>query len=94
MPSPTTLPFTKMHGLGNDFIMIKGENLPSLDLQFLSKLAKTVCDRNFGIGGDGMIVNAPPPMPPSLTYNFYTSIAMGLKQKCVATVSGVLPCFC
>ena len=60
MPSPTTLPFTKMHGLGNDFIMIKGENLPSLDLQFLSKLAKTVCDRNFGVGGDGMIVNAPP----------------------------------
>jgi diaminopimelate epimerase len=60
MTHPTTIPFTKMHGLGNDFIMIKGENLPSLDLQFLSKLAKTVCDRNFGVGGDGMIINAPP----------------------------------
>lgn len=60
MTHPTTIPFTKMHGLGNDFIMIKGENLPSFDLHFLSKLAKTVCDRNFGVGGDGMIVNTHP----------------------------------
>jgi diaminopimelate epimerase len=56
----TTIPFTKMHGLGNDFIMLKGETLPSLDLKFLSNLAKAVCDRHFGIGGDGLIINAPP----------------------------------
>ncbi len=58
--APTTVAFTKMHGLGNDFVMIKGDALPNTSVAYLSQLAKQVCDRNFGIGGDGLIVNAPP----------------------------------
>lgn len=57
---PATVAFTKMHGLGNDFIMIKGDALPNTSVAYLSQLAKQLCDRNFGIGGDGLIVNAPP----------------------------------
>jgi len=50
------LKFTKMHGIGNDFVMIdciRGE-MPSEDT--LSELAEKVCDRHFGIGGDGLIL--------------------------------------
>lgn len=49
--------FYKMHGIGNDFIMVDGfkEDLP----QDLSKTALELCNRNFGIGGDGFVVMLP-----------------------------------
>ena len=48
------LPFEKMHGLGNDFIMLERRNLPN-DLDE-KKLAQTICDRNYSIGADGVII--------------------------------------
>ena len=47
--------FTKMHGLGNDFIMLNGieNNLSSVDLP---ALGIRLCNRNFGIGADGLII--------------------------------------
>lgn len=47
------LNFEKLHGAGNDFILINGidKKLPDY-----STLAKEICDRHFGIGADGMIV--------------------------------------
>jgi diaminopimelate epimerase len=48
--------FTKMHGLGNDFIIIAGESkLPEL----ASELAIKLCDRFFGIGADGLVYILP-----------------------------------
>lgn len=48
------LPFEKMHGLGNDFILIENRHLPrDVDKQSLAKL---LCDRHFGIGADGLII--------------------------------------
>ena len=49
--------FTKMQGAGNDFIMVNGfvEALP----QNLAALACSVCHRNFGVGGDGLIILMP-----------------------------------
>jgi diaminopimelate epimerase len=48
--------FTKMHGVGNDFIVLgPGETL-GLDLP---DLARKACDRHFGVGADGMLVPAP-----------------------------------
>jgi len=50
------LKFTKMHGTGNDFVMldcIHGE-APAEDS--LSELAERVCDRHFGVGADGLIL--------------------------------------
>jgi len=43
--------FTKMVGSGNDFIVIKGKPCGNL-----SKLAKLLCDRKFGIGADGLLI--------------------------------------
>ena len=48
-----------MHGLGNDFILIDCINKSLGDSSFLSYLAKKLCDRNFGIGADGLILILP-----------------------------------
>ena len=48
--------FTKMHGIGNDFIIINGfrQALVSPDL-----VTKRLCDRHYGIGADGLILALP-----------------------------------
>jgi len=51
--------FVKIHGLGNDFILIDCLNKSLGDSSFLSYLAKKLCDRNFGIGADGLILILP-----------------------------------
>jgi len=43
--------FTKMVGSGNDFVVISGKPSGSLP-----RLAKTLCDRKFGIGADGLLL--------------------------------------
>lgn len=50
-----TYHFSKYHGLGNDFIIFDGIN-QRIDLDFIQKNASQICDRNFGIGGDGIMV--------------------------------------
>ncbi len=47
--------FTKMQGIGNDFVMVDtiAEPLPALDL---ADLARRANDRKFGVGGDGLIL--------------------------------------
>jgi diaminopimelate epimerase len=48
--------FTKMHGLGNDFIVVAGEKeLPS----GVAQMAIELCSRNFGIGADGLVFILP-----------------------------------
>lgn len=49
--------FTKYHGLGNDFILIDNRH-QSEPLMTLEQAAKW-CDRNFGIGADGVIFALP-----------------------------------
>jgi len=47
--------FVKMHGLGNDFVVIGAlDNLPLCEDE-LSEFARFVCDRHFGVGADGVI---------------------------------------
>jgi diaminopimelate epimerase len=48
-----------MQGLGNDFILIDCLSKPLGDSSFLSCLAKRLCNRNFGIGADGLILILP-----------------------------------
>ncbi|MFN0277056.1 MAG: diaminopimelate epimerase [Pyrinomonadaceae bacterium] len=46
--------FCKFHGFGNDYIVIKRENIDSAIL--LSELAKNICHRHTGAGADGIAV--------------------------------------
>ena len=46
--------FQKLQGAGNDFIIIKYEDFPHDEL--FPSLAQSVCNRNFGIGADGLMV--------------------------------------
>lgn len=50
------VPFTKMHGLGNDFVVI---NCLEGSCPDLAPLAKKICDRRFGIGCDQLLVVRP-----------------------------------
>lgn len=48
---PNVIKFDKYQGLGNDFILALGEPPAS----FGPETAKQICDRNFGVGADGII---------------------------------------
>lgn len=47
--------FTKVHGLGNDFVLVYAPEQDDLPAD-LPALAKKVCHRNFGIGADGLVL--------------------------------------
>ena len=49
--------FVKMHGLGNDYVYVDGFNQQITDP---AALAVAISNRNFGVGGDGMILALPP----------------------------------
>jgi diaminopimelate epimerase len=52
----TTMNFTKMHGLGNDFIVVAGwQELPA----DAGEWALRLCSRFFGIGADGLVFILP-----------------------------------
>lgn len=48
-----------MHGLGNDFVMVDCLENPMPPEESMESLAEAVCDRHFGIGGDGLILILP-----------------------------------
>ena len=48
--------FTKMHGIGNDFILLDGFNH---DIPDPTALSARLCDRHFGVGADGLILALP-----------------------------------
>jgi len=52
----TDMRFTKMHGIGNDFILLDGFGR---DIPDPEGLAARLCDRHFGIGADGLILALP-----------------------------------
>ena len=56
MPMNTGLPFKKMHGLGNDFVVIDAREH---DITFDDAAAKRIADRRTGVGCDQFIVLEP-----------------------------------
>jgi diaminopimelate epimerase len=54
------LNFTKMHGLGNDYIYV---NLFTERVADPPALARAISDRHRGVGSDGLILIAPPTTP-------------------------------
>ncbi|WAC05149.1 MAG: diaminopimelate epimerase [Methanoregula sp.] len=49
------IPFTKMHGNGNDFILIDEFEKTIIPDEMKAQFAASYCDRRFGIGADGVI---------------------------------------
>jgi len=55
-PKLAGVPFLKVHGLGNDFLIV---DATKFDVPETPEFAKKVCDRNFGVGADGVLYYKP-----------------------------------
>ena len=51
----TAIPFTKMQGLGNDFIVVNNMEL-NLDPALFPAIAKRICTPRLSLGGDALMV--------------------------------------
>jgi diaminopimelate epimerase len=60
--SQDRLSFVKMHGIGNDFVLIDllGRGRDALERRDWPSLAREVCDRHFGVGADGILLVTEP----------------------------------
>lgn len=63
-----------MQGCGNDFVIIDFQEYEKTEME-MSELAKKVCDRNFGVGADGMIIPKlnPENKEADISWYFYNS---------------------
>ncbi|HEX4510908.1 MAG TPA: diaminopimelate epimerase [Burkholderiaceae bacterium] len=72
MPSsPTRVRFTKMHGAGNDFVVLDALRAP---LTLAPDQLRRLGDRRFGVGADQILVVAPPGRPGvDFTYRIFNN---------------------
>jgi len=63
---------TKMQGTGNDFVIVDYSEYQKTNMP-MSKLAKKICDRHFGIGADGMIIPKENVKNADIGWYFYNS---------------------
>lgn len=68
----TIIKLTKMQGLGNDFVILDYQEYEKTNMQ-MSELAIQLCDRNFGVGADGMIIPNLSPKNGDIGWHFYNS---------------------
>ena len=73
------LRFTKMHGCGNDFIVV---NDLASDWDFDEEAVQLLCDRHFGIGADGLILVRNPSDPQADFFMLYTNADGSLAEMC------------
>lgn len=64
--------FTKMNGLGNDFVILDYSEFQKTKLS-PDKLAQKLCNRNFSIGADGLIIVNPDTNKADISWIFYNS---------------------
>jgi diaminopimelate epimerase len=73
------LAFVKMHGLGNDFIVM--EDMAE-ELEFSAQAVEWFCDRNFGIGADGLILVRPSTTPEAQFFMLYYNSDGSVAEMC------------
>lgn len=73
------LEFVKLHGLGNDFVFI--DDL-ARKMELTAEQVAWLCDRHFGIGGDGVILVRPSERPDCVAYMHYINSDGTLAQMC------------
>ena len=73
-PASRAVPFVKMHGSGNDFVLIDNRRLALPQAQ-MSLWAQRVCARAFGVGADGIIFlqDTPPGRDEDYIWHFYNA---------------------
>jgi diaminopimelate epimerase len=83
--SKTPLPFMKMHGLGNDFVVIDGR---SGAVPMTADLARAMGDRNWGVGFDQLALIEPSNVATAALTFFNQdgtlSAACGNATRCIA----------
>ena len=57
MSTRRSIPLVKAHAFGNDFLLTRAADVASAT--DISALAREVCDRHRGIGGDGLMLVTP-----------------------------------
>ncbi|MEQ6249362.1 diaminopimelate epimerase [Sulfitobacter sp. HNIBRBA3233] len=81
---PTELPFMKMHGLGNDFVVVDARARP---VALSDSLVRAIADRHTGIGFDQLAVIGTGSGDAHLTFynaDGSTSAACGNATRCIA----------
>ncbi len=73
------LEFVKLHGLGNDFVFVDDF---SREIELSQEQVALLCDRHFGIGGDGVILVRPSERPECAAYMHYINSDGTLAQMC------------
>ncbi len=68
-----SVPFYKMHGCGNDFIIIDNRDV-NLHPTKMGRWAKKLCQRAFGIYADGLFfLDSPPEATVTMRFWFFFS---------------------
>ena len=67
-----TMKITKMQGCGNDFVIIDYPEYEKSGMP-MDELAKKICNRNFGVGADGMIIPKTDTKDTDIGWYFYNS---------------------
>ncbi len=75
----SAVPFIKMHGLGNDFVVLDARQAP---LAFDDAQARAIADRHTGVGCDQLIVLEPPRDPRAQLFMAIRNADGGLVEAC------------
>ena len=67
-----TIKITKMQGCGNDFVILDYDEFKKMNCE-MSEAAKKLCNRNFGIGADGLIIPSTEVEDSDIGWFFYNS---------------------
>lgn len=73
------LSFTKLHGLGNDFVVVDDR---ARSIELTPAQVQRICDRHFGVGADGIILVRPSERSSCAGYMHYINSDGTLAQMC------------
>ncbi len=83
------IPFTKLHGAKNDFLVTDAADVPIITLP---ELAIAICNRYTGIGADGWMLPFDRTEVPGMTPPSASSTPMAASPKSAATAHGASRC--
>ena len=76
------LKFTKMHGLGNDFMVLDGirQSLPDDGPPLSTEVIRRLADRHFGVGFDQLLIVQPPRGDADFRYRIFNADGSEVSQ--------------